>query len=170
MSWQQHLNCRIQIEHEGVTYQWEKTLPLPRHIPLAGLFVHSLPIERSSTKEKRELSLQLRKVLWSYENIDDQVWRRAARELEQWILSLPCADARKLTLDAHQAGVAVALSMLTRPFRGPKLTIRSSQAPLAWLKKRFPQRTGKAVRVESVRAAECPWAGLPTLSGKRLAA
>lgn len=170
MNWRQHLNCRIQIRHKGMDYVWEKELPLPSEIPLAGLFVHSLPIERSSLKEKRELSLQLRKVLWSYENIDQQVWRRAAREFHSWLKSLPCADARELSVDAHQAGVAVLLNLLDQPqLNCPKLSVTTYHAPLAWLKKRFAVKTRKA-KMESANDPRCPWGTLPTLSGKRLAA
>lgn len=169
MGWREYLSCRIEVHHQGVTYLWEKELPLPAEIPLRGLFVHSLPIQRSTAAEKRGLSLQLRKVLWSYENIDQQVWKRAARDFHQWLSSLPCSDARTLKIDAHEAGVAVAMSFLNQQLSSPKLAIRTHNAPLAWLKKRFMTKARRA-KWENAVDSQSAWAQLPTLSGKRLAA
>jgi hypothetical protein len=169
MSWRKYLNCRIMVHHQGKTYLWEKDLPLPIEIPLRGLFVHSLPIESSTLAEKRGLSLQIRKVLWAYENIDQQVWKRAARDLNQWLIGLPCNDATALNIDAHEAGVAVAMTLLSEHLKCPKLIIKTHNAPLAWLKKRF-MTTPRRVKWENAIDPQSPWGQLPTLSGKRFAA
>ena len=169
MGWREYLSCRIEVHYQGKTYLWEKELPLPSEIPLHGLFVHSLPIQRSSAAEKRGLSLQLRKVLWSYENIEQQVWKRAARDFHQWLSSLPCRAARSLKIDAHEAGVVVAMTLLNQRLPCPKLAIRTHNAPLAWLKKRF-KTSARRASWENAIDAQSPWGHMPTLSGKRLAA
>ncbi len=167
MSWQQYLNCRVEVEHQGQTYTWEKELPLPHQIPLSHLFVHRLPVAASSVA-KKGLSLQLRKALWSFENIEHQVWLRAARELSQWLSALPFKKERNWQLNAYQAGVAVAMVMQEDArFKQPKLTIHAHEAPLSWLKRRLASRKA---RVKAVAGEQGPWELLRSVSPKRRAA
>lgn len=167
MSWQQYLNCRIEVELEGKTFYWEKKLPLPQQIPLAGLFVHRLPLA-TSAQVKKQLSLQLRKALWSFENIDPHVWQRAGRELSQWLHSLPVDRHRAWKLQAFQAGVAVAMAMQEDGrWHHPRLLIQAHEAPVALLKRRLASRRA---RVKAVAGSLGPWEQLAAKGPKRRAA
>jgi len=152
MTWRQHLVCKIEVRHNESTYVWEKHLPAPHEVPLAGLFVHN----QSSPREKRELSLEQRKLLWTYDNIENRVWKQAAQELMLWISQLPAG--KKIHIDAHHAGAAVMLALIAEfPPTEKEIHVQVHHAPLRWLQKRFALAKKKKVTLEQMPYPGCPW-------------
>ncbi len=152
MAWRQHLACKIEVRHNESVFVWEKELPAPHEVPLAGLFVHN----QSWPQEKRKLSLEQRKVLWTYDNIENRVWKQAANELLIWIKQLPAG--KKLHIDAHHAGAAVILALISEfPPSEKEIHIHVHHAPLHWLQKRFALANKKKVTLKQMPHPGCPW-------------
>lgn len=136
MGWQTHFSFTIEVTGTfGSTQKLSKTLAAPQKIPLDQLFACHF------STDVRELSLNHRKIIWTYQNIPQTVWGQTARELATLIRQHP---AHSLTVKTSQAGVAVVLAMLAglKLPAEKKLHFQFDSAPLAWLEKRFAPVTG----------------------------
>jgi len=161
MSWRQHMTCRIEVCLDGrQCFSWEKKLPLPAEVPLDQLFVHN------QSSELKHLSLQHRRVLWSYQQMRQTIWREAVSDFELWLSRLP--KHQNLQFDVHYAGAAVMLALLQKnPPKKHAVQIRVHHAPLQWLQQHFAYRPKKNVKLSLMEHPSCPWA---TLSSSHRAA
>ena len=152
MTWRDHLVCKVEVVDGDTVHTWSTNLPMPSEVPLNELFAHNF---KSTGKN---LSLNHRKVLWTYANIDERIWNRAAKELQQWIKKLPISSQKKIHLDVHQGAAAVVLNLVCKQSKlNNDLHIRVHHAPLNWLKERYPQHKNKKVTLEQISYSECLW-------------
>jgi hypothetical protein len=160
MTWRKLLACKIEVCLDGKkTYSWEKKLPLPHEIPFDQLFVHNQSVEL------RDLSLQHRRVLWSYQQMRETIWHEAANDFAFWLSRLP--EHKQIQFDAHYAGAAVILALIQQnPPKRQQIQVRVHHAPLEWLQRHFQYRPKKNVQLKLMEHPSCPWATLP---GRRAA-
>lgn len=157
MGWQSHFTFRVEISGAvGPAQLWDKSLAVPTAVPLDQLFAKSF-----RPGERKALSLNHRKVLWAYENIPQQVWTQAVKELTQVIRRHP---AQTLTIKASHAGVGVALAMLAaRSLPTNKVVhFEFTRAPLAWLETLFACSC-LTHSVKFTQDSSCVWSSVPGL-------
>ena len=154
MAWQSHFSFKVEFQGPvGPATTWDKTLPIPKDIPFDEIlgFKDGIP----TSQDRKALSLNHRKVLWAYENINRSVWTQAARELATLIQKHP---AHTLTVKTSQAGVGVVLAMLAGhklPY-GKTVHFSFESAPLAWLESHFSSFSS-AYSVEYNQDPSCAW-------------
>ena len=149
MGWQSHFSFTFSVSGSfGKVLQEQSALNVVADIPLDQLFATQF------STEVRELSLNHRKILWSYQNTPKAVWTKAAKELVTLINQHP---AQTVTLKTSHAGVAVALFMLSETKHGltKKIHFQFENAPLGWLEKHFAPVKGHSV--EFIKNPSCVW-------------
>ena len=150
MGWQTHFSFTFTLTGPFGKCVEEKTaLSVKSDIPLDELFAAHF------SSEMRELSLNHRKILWTYKNTPRSVWAKAASELCMLINSQP---AQAVTVKTSHAGVAVALFMMSESkYRTDKTVhFEFDNAPMAWLEKQFAPVSG-AHSVEFIKDPTSVW-------------
>jgi hypothetical protein len=164
MSWKDHFQCKVSFQSNGSQHTWSSKLPLPQQIPLKELLLNQSSLKSQSKKLKQSLSLEHRKALWVYQNIDQKVWKKLTREFTSWINSIDQGGV--IELEVYEAATPVILHFLSQTKMKNKIKVRVHKAPLAWLEKEFARTKKKNVSLSLVPNDLCPWSDTPLLTGK----
>lgn len=163
MTWQDHFSFKIVVTGPfGKSLQCEQELHVPNSIPLDQLLSCKFSEDVLSAEERKELSLNHRKILWAYEHISKQQWLEAAKDLVSLIRQHP---AHTLTIKTSHAGVGVVLAMVEKlklP-QDKKINFYFESAPLAWLEDHFAPIDGSH-QVEFAKTPTCAWSQYPSLT------
>jgi hypothetical protein len=168
MSWHNHFDCEIVILSNKKKFSWKKSLPVPTKIPMHNLFMHTHPSRPKNKTEKSALSMDHRKALWVYNQINHKVWDKAAKEFEKWFSQF--SELENLEIEVHHAGTAVMIHYLQHTPSNRCFNIKVHQAPLAWLQKKFGLKHKKNISLAVIPDSDCPWCKTPVLIGKAQAA
>ena len=164
MSWKNHFQCKVSLHSNGSTHTWSSTLPLPQQIPLKDLLLNQSTHKKKSKRLKQSLSLEHRKALWVYQNIDQKIWKKLTREFTSWMNALD--QGHVIELEVYEAATPIILHFLSQTKLKNKINVRVHKAPLAWLEKEFSHTRKKNISLSLVAHAQCPWSDTPLLTGK----
>ncbi len=164
MDWKKHFKCQINFHAQGVTHTWVSKLPLPKAIPFQELLLSQTQLELHSKKLKKSLTLEHRKALWVYQNINQKTWNKLTKQFSKWLESHP--ELSVIELEVFEAATPIILKYLSQTKLKSKIKVKVHKAPLAWLESEFVKTRKKNISLSLVSAPLCPWSSIPSLTGK----